>query len=367
MIKYEDLLSIDKIKNVYENIRMNTCHKEKLVRFELAFTSNIVYILDILRRREYNHHHYNVFLIKEPKYRIIMSETLGDKIVNHLISHYALLPSLEKKFINTNVATRKGMGTKKGIEYLKKFINREKENFDKVYVLKCDISKYFYNIDHEILLNKLRKDITDPDIYNVVKNIIESTEKVEVNKFIDSAVKREIARITQMGLTDLDKKKKELGYLPRYKNGKGLPIGNETSQILAIYYLSDFDHFIKEKLRIKNYVRYMDDFLIVHHDKAYLKEVLKIIGDEVHKLKLELNIKTQIYDLNKGFDFLGYKFVLKEKRLIVLLRNQNKKRIKRKLRRLKKKGGKKYELVKASYKGYFMRANAREFLYRLKL
>lgn len=86
-----------------------------------------------------------------------MSETMHDKIINHLVSRYALIPLLDKKFIDMNVATRKDMGTKKVIFYFKKYINRLKENHDDIYVLKCDIKKYFYNIDHKILLDKLKK------------------------------------------------------------------------------------------------------------------------------------------------------------------------------------------------------------------
>ena len=114
MIKYDDILSIDKIIEVYKNIYSNTRHKEKLVRFELAFSSNIIYVLNLLKNRTYCHSDYSVFLINVPKYRIIMSETMKDKIVNHLVSKYILIPVLSPKLIDMNVATRKDMGTKMG-------------------------------------------------------------------------------------------------------------------------------------------------------------------------------------------------------------------------------------------------------------
>lgn len=154
-VEYNDILSIDKIIEVYKNICSNTCHKAKLVKFELAFSCNITKILCLLKEKKYKHSHYSTFLIKEPKYRIIMSECILDKIVNHLISKYVLLPSLIPKLINMNVATRKYKGSKAGINYLKKYINKLKQNYDKIYVLKCDISKYFYNINHDILIKKL--------------------------------------------------------------------------------------------------------------------------------------------------------------------------------------------------------------------
>lgn len=365
-VQYNDILSILKIKKMYNNIRSNTCHKEKLVRFELAFTSNVINIFTLLKTRSYKHSHYNVFLIAEPKYRVIMSEIMRDKIVNHLVSHYVLIPSLDKKLIEANVATRKNKGTKMGVYYFKKYVNSLKENHDDIYVLKCDISKYFYNIDHQILLDKLAKDIEDKELYSLVEDIVRSTDKQNVNDQIDRLVEREISRLKGKKVSNSDKLISQLRFLPHYNVGKGLPIGNETSQILAIYYLNDLDHFIKEKLKIKGYVRYMDDFLLFHHDKEYLKYCLKEIEKKIKELKLQLNKKTQIYNMHHGVVFLGYKFVLKNKRLIVLINNQTKKRVERKLRKMKKRGAPNYELVKASYNGYFKTAHTKEFLYKLK-
>lgn len=367
MIKYDDILSIDKIIEVYKNIYSNTRHKEKLVRFELAFSSNVVYILNQLKNRNYRHSDYSVFLINVPKYRIIMSENMKDKIVNHLVSKYILIPVLSPKLIDMNVATRKGMGTKMGVYYTKKYINKMKMNYDNFYVLKCDISKYFYNIDHEVLFEKLSKEFDDENIINILKNIISSTDNPNINRRIDNIINTEIKKIEGKNISDLEKKKIELSRLPRYRKGVGLPIGNETSQILAVYYLNGLDHFIKEKLHIKCYIRYMDDFILFHQDKDYLRFCLKEIEKYLTHLKLNLNRKTQIYDMKKGFNFLGYKFFLKGKKLIIIINNQTKKRIKKKLRRLKKKDKFKYSLVRASYKGYFMKAHTGNFIFKAKI
>ena len=212
-------------------------------------------------------------------------------------------------------------------------------------------------INHEILFEKLSKEFDDKDILNILKEIISSTDNLNVNKSIDKIIADEISKLEKKNISDLEKKKTELFRLPRYQKGVGLPIGNETSQILAVYYLNGLDHFIKEKLRIKCYIRYMDDFILFHHDKEYLKFCLKKIEEYLKGLKLSLNKKTQIYDMKKGFNFLGYKFFLKEKKLIIIINNQTKKRIKKKLKRLKKNNFSKYTLVRASYKGYFMSAD----------
>lgn len=111
-INYDEIVSISKIKTVYKNIYSNTCHKEKLIKFELTYTSNVTKIYNTIMNRHYNYLKYNIFIIKEPKYRIIMSELMYDKIINHLISKYVLIPSLTPKLIEQNVATRVNKGSK---------------------------------------------------------------------------------------------------------------------------------------------------------------------------------------------------------------------------------------------------------------
>ena len=366
IISYDDIVSINKIKDVYDGIYKNTCHKAKLVRFELTKTSNIVKIYNTLKNKHYNHLKYNIFIIQEPKYRIIMSELIYDKIVNHLISKYVLIPTLSRKLIEQNVATRTGKGSKEGIRYMKKYINSIKENYDNVYILKCDISKYFYNIDHEILINKLSHENFDKDILRVLINIISSTNNDYINDLIDSSISREVSHLEDMNIYDLEAKKKQLYSLPRYRKGKGLPIGNETSQLLAIYYLNELDHYIKEQLHIKYYVRYMDDFILIHHDKEYLKKCLNLINKKLSYLKLSLNKKTQIYNLKSGVNFLGYKFILKNKKLVILLNNQTRKKIKRKLRKARKNNINFYKKSLASYNGYFKVSTTNNFVYKNK-
>ena len=366
IISYDDIVSINKIKDVYDGIYKNTCHKAKLVRFELTKTSNIVKIYNTLKNKHYNHLKYNVFIIKEPKYRIIMSELMYDKIVNHLISKYVLIPTLSKKLIEQNVATRTGKGSKEGIRYMKKYINSIKENYDNIYILKCDISKYFYNIDHEILINKLSHENFDKDILKVLINIISSTNNDYINDLIDSSISREVSHLEDMNIYDLELRKKQLYSLPRYRKGKGLPIGNETSQLLAIYYLNELDHYIKEQLHIKYYIRYMDDFILIHHDKEYLKKCLNLINKKLSYLKLSLNKKTQIYNLKSGVNFLGYKFILKNKKLVILLNNQTRKKIKKKLRKARKNNINFYKKSLASYNGYFKVSTTNNFVYKNK-
>lgn len=361
---YNELVDMAYLEEVYHHIRLHTHHRDKIVRFELFYMTNLMQIYAILKAKKYVHSPYNLFLIRIPKYRVVMSENISDKIVNHLISEKILLPVLEPKLVPFNVATRKNMGVYKGIFYVKKYINKLKINYDEFYILKCDIKKYFYNVSHERLIHKLEKYITDVDIMNVIKNIISTTNQENTNKLLHQLLEEEKERLRSMNTPDLFQKLQELDKIPFYHKGKGLPIGNMTSQIFAIFYLNDLDHFIKEKLKIKYYVRYMDDFLLFHPDKEYLKYCLEEIRKKVLEEKLELNSKTRIYSMKEGFQFLGYFFFLKNKKLILRINPQTKRRIKKKLNYLEKTKSPQYDAVKASYYGYLLHCNSGAFLYR---
>ena len=266
---YNYILDIQKIKDVYHTIRVNSKRKEKIVSFELFLSSNLIQVYTVLKNRTYIHQRYNIFLIREPKIRVIMSECMQDKIINHLVSKYILFPLIEPKLIEANVATREGKGSKKALLYMKRYINHLKENYEKIYVLKCDIHKYFYSIDHEILLTKLKKIIFDPELYQLVKTIVESTDYEYVEELLSDKIKNERERIQSLKISNQEKQMKwnELNRIPKFQKGKGLPIGNMSSQIMAIFYLNDLDHFIKEKLRIHHYTRYMDDLILMFQIK----------------------------------------------------------------------------------------------------
>ena len=356
-IKFNDIVTDKNINEAYRIIRKNTIHRKKLTVFEMYYLSNIFNIKNNLYNNTYTHQSYNIFLVQEPKYRIIMSEKLYDKIINHLISKFVLKPCIDKVLISSNVATREDKGTKAAIDYMKYYVNKLKFNADNIYILKCDISKYFFNIDHNILFEMVDKFKIDTKLKIIIRNIIDSTDNINSNKDIDIIINREKERLLNKNI-DCSNAIKELDRLPRYYKGKGLPIGNMSSQLLALLYLNGLDHFVKEKLHIKYYIRYMDDFLLISDDKEYLKYCLKEITKYIeNKLLLKLNNKTQIYNLSKGINFLGYRYILKDKKLIMLPTSKNKIKIRRKLKKLKNTDYHKYNLTKISYRGYFMNCN----------
>ena len=360
-VSYDTLVDYNKILDSYRLVVKNTEHKEKLFKYNLFLSSNLVSIYNSLKDFKYHHGKYNIFLIKDPKYRVIMSENLTDKIVNQMVSEYILKPVLEPKLIDSNVATRKGMGSSYAFNLCKKYINNLKRKGKEVYVLKFDIKKYFYNIDHDILIERLDKIYEDKRIVSLLKDIIYSSNMGYVNREIDNIINRELKKDLSI------KHESELKKVPRYNYHKGLAIGNVTSQILAIFYLNRIDHLLKEKLGCKYYIRYMDDGVIFDYDKERLKYIKSVIEKELVKEKLELNKKTNIYKLSSGFTFIGYRFILRNDKLIIRINNKVKARIKRKIKYLSIYDKDKLVRVKASYYGYMKRASTNYLQYKFKI
>lgn len=259
---YNNLLKMENIEQAYDEVCLHTKNKRKVRNYREHRCIYISRIYKILLNRDYKVGEYNVFTIYEPKERVIVSQNLQDKVINHLISRQILYPSIIPCLINENVASIENKGTKYGIQLIKKFHKKCTIKYKEYYILKCDISKFFASIDKEILKEKLIKKIKDKEALNIVFEVIDSQPE-------------------------------------------GLGIGNMTSQVLAIFYLNDFDHFVKEQLKIKYYVRYQDDFLLFHQSKEYLKYCFEKIREFLEKEKLTLNKKSRIYKNSNNFLFLG--------------------------------------------------------------
>ena len=261
---YPAIYDFDNIISAYNEVCRNTKNKRRVHNFKQYKSIYVSRIHNILKSKTYTPGPCTIFTIYEPKKRRIVSQNMMDKVINHLVSRYILYPALLPHLLNVNVASRKGLGTSEGIRLATNFHRKCSINYNTYYILKCDISKFFASINHNILKEKLKRQIKDKDSLKIVFDIIDSEEN-------------------------------------------GLSIGAMTSQVLAIFYLSDLDHFIKEKLKIKYYVRYQDDFLLFHPSKQYLKFCLNEIKIFLAKEKLTLNKKTRIYKNTNNFVFLGRK------------------------------------------------------------
>ena len=259
---YQNTYKIENIMQAFNEICRNTKNKKKVEFFREYKCIYISRIYNLLKNEQYTVGPYNVFTIYEPKERRIVSQNMQDKVVNHLVARHILYPALLPCLLDFNVASRKNMGMKKGLELFKKYKTYYSSKYKTYYMLKCDISKFFASINHNILKQKLMRKIKDKKALKIIYDIIDS-------------------------------------------DTEGLSIGNMTSQVLAIFYLNDMDHFIREKLKISCVIRYQDDFLLFHESKAYLKHCLKELQAFLENDGLKLNDKTRIYKNTDNFIFIG--------------------------------------------------------------
>lgn len=260
---YKYFLSDENLYKCYNEVLKNTKNQRRVNWLLINKDKVLQEIRTELRNGTYKVGAYNLFTIYEPKKRTIASQGMKDKIVNHMVARGILYPALLSSLLPYNVASREKMGTRKGLEYVEQFRNYyAKRGIKKYYILKCDVSKFFKSINHKILKEKLRKKIKDPLALKIVFEIIDSFNE-------------------------------------------GLGIGSMTSQVLAIFFLNDMDHYIKEVLKIKCYVRYQDDFLLYSESKEYLEYCKNQIIKFLKKEDLVLNNKTIIYSNKQNFIFIG--------------------------------------------------------------
>ena len=354
---YNKITDIKNITDMYDKrISINTKNKIKVERFDEHYVSNIARIKEILESRKYKPYKYNIFLIREPKVRLIMAQSITDKIINHLVSKFFLVDVFEPMLIDNNIATRIGKGTHIGIKKVKECL---KKNITKdLYILKYDVKKYFYNLDHAILKSLIRKKIKDKDAIEILDTIIESTDDDYINETIDIIKKKEICKINNSKSSNKDKLIKEIDAIPFCRKGKSAPIGNMSSQSFAVIYLHELDNYILEKLKPILYLRYNDDGILISDSKDYLENCLVVIRKLINKYKLELNNKTRIYHIDEGFEFLGFKYIRKNGRLVVKVKNQTKKKFNRKMKLIYKLylsdniDIKKIRMIEGSYLGH---------------
>lgn len=370
---YNEACKFENIVKMTNKVCTRVKNKEKVNKFENYKAEHIYNIHKRLNENNLNIGKYNIFMITDPKCRIVMAEDIEDKIINHLIAEYVLVKTFENKYGNSMCATRRGKGTLYGVKTLKKYLNKMKRKYDDFYVLKIDISKYFYKIDHNILKEILNKKIKDKYALNILYSIIDSTNEKYVNEEILKLKSSRINYLKTSNLKNKNKLIKEVKEIPLYEKGFGVALGNQTSQAFGLIYLYEINHFIKENLHIKFLLNYMDDFVIIHQDKKYLKYCQKQITD---KLKNDYNLKinykkTRIDNIKNGLDFLGYIFYIKNNKVILKLRNHTKNKLKKKIKNIKllKKYGfvdeKEFNVLTSTYNGMLKWGNTKNLRYQI--
>ena len=256
------------------------------MRFSSNLESNLIEIQNELIYGTYKVGRYNPFYIYEPKKRLIMALPFKDRIVQWAI-YRQLFPIFNRQFIFDSYACRIGKGTHKAVDRLQYWLCQVSRKPVRYYYLKLDIAKYFYRVDHEILMRILKRKISDERLVNLLSQIINCED---TNFGLPVGVDPDLCRPCDR-LPDV-----------------GMPIGNLTSQMFANLYLHELDIFAKHKLRLHYYIRYMDDIIILHHDKKYLAAVKDEIESFLwENLRLQLNNKTAIRPCSMGVEFVGFR------------------------------------------------------------
>lgn len=289
--KFYENLTYEKLLEAHIKSRKGKGYRKEIILFNLKQEEYIMYLLEKLKNKTYKHGGYTTFYISEPKVRKIEKSRYIDRIVHRWVVDNFLEPYFVPQFIYSSFACLKNKGMHKSAKYVQEKMQHCKRIWGEYYILKMDIAKYFDNINKNILLDIIKRKIKDENILWLIKEILFSQ-----------------------------------------KREKGLDIENYTSQMFANIYLNEVDQYVKHKLKIKYYCRYLDDSVLMVKTKKEAKEALKKIQIFLkEKLELELNKKTQIFKNKQGVNFCGYK--INEYRMKI--RDKGKRKLKKKIKKLK--------------------------------
>ncbi len=270
MINYNDIISLENLLEAWKVFLKGKRNKKDVQDFQYQLGDNLLSLHNDLVNKTYKHGGYYAFNISDPKPRNIHKAQVRDRLLHHAI-YRKLYPVFDKCFIHDSYSCRKFKGTHKALSRFRKWTYIVgKNNTKTLWILKCDIRKFFASIDQKILISILEKNIDNKDVIGLIRIVIDSFESTQP--------------------------------------GKGLPLGNLTSQLLVNIYMNEFDQWMKHVMKVKWYIRYADDFAILSNDKDWLLELTpKIVDFLEENLNLSLHPdKVFIKTLAAGIDFLGW-------------------------------------------------------------
>lgn len=293
IMSYDDVISFDSLYKGLKKSCSNVRWKDSVVGYEYNRLKNTYKLKQDLLNGKYKIDRYQHFVIYEPKRREIIATRLKDRQFQRSLCDNELYEQITKSFITDNCACLRG----RGVDYtlnrltaqLRRFYNSHHTDG---WVLKCDIHHYFESIQHDVAKAAVAKRVPD------------ERTRVRVYEIIDSF------------------------------GEQGLGLGSQVSQLIALAVLDDLDHFIKERLRIKHYIRYMDDFILIHNDKEYLRYCRAEIEQVLSGIGLKLNKKTALYPLRQGVKLLNWRFIITDSGAII--RKMDKKKQSKQRQKLKK-------------------------------
>lgn len=287
---FERIISLENLFLAWKEFKKGKTNSQDVQEFTLYLEDNIFQLHEELKTYKYIHGAYTSFFVTDPKLRHIHKASVRDRLLHYAVFRI-LYPIFDRNFIYDSYSCRVGKGTHIAVNRLEKFIRKLSHNNSKnIHILKCDVKKFFDTVNKEVLLGIIKRKITDDDSVKLISIILDSFSK---------------------------------------EPGKGLPLGNVTSQLFANIYLNELDQYVKHQLKVKYYLRYCDDFIILSQEPQYLLDLVYEIGEFLEEhLKLNLHPNKVILKKHRqGIDFLGYVVLPYHRRL----RTKTKKRVIRKI------------------------------------
>ncbi len=276
---YPKIVEFENLLKAAKQAQLGKRFRDSVLEFNDNLEGNLLQLQKELRNQTYQPGEYHTFRIYDPKPRLISAAPYRDRVVHHALCN-VIVPLIEKSFIPDSYANREGYGSHRA---LKRFIGFSRSS---QYILQCDIKKYFPSIDHQILKQQIRHYLKCPETLWLIDAIIDnSNEQEPVNEIFPGD-----------------------NLLTLIERRKGLPIGNLTSQFACNVYLNKFDHFVKEEIKAKKYVRYVDDFALFSDSQDFLITARQKIEEYLTTLRLKLHpVKTQLFETKYGANFLGFR------------------------------------------------------------
>lgn len=288
MTTYKEAIDFEHLYSSALKCKNNVLWKSSVSNFMLGLSTQVKVLSERLNDGTYKSKPPTIFKVYFPKERDILSVPYMDRVYQRSLNDNILYPTMTKSFIYDNGACQKGKGTdfarNRLKEHLRRFYRKHKTDG---YILQIDIKKYYASMNHTLVENMFRKKLDD-ETYKAVENILRS----------------------------------------QYQGEKGYSAGSQLIQIAGISFLNGIDHYIKEKLKIKCYVRYMDDLILIHNSKEYLEQCQNQIEDELRKIDLKINVeKTNIHKVTDNTPFLGFNYRLTDSgKVILMMKKSNIKR-----------------------------------------
>ena len=295
MDDFDHVITFDALHTGMRKSRRNVMWKDSVAGYSLDGLKNTVKLKAELEDGSYHISNYQRFMVYEPKKREIVATRFRDRQFQRSLCDRILYRDMTRGFIHDNCACQIGKGVDFALDRLEAHLHKYfRKHGSDGWVLKCDIHHFFPETPHESAKAAVRKRVKDDRAYKAAVRIIDS-----------------------------------------FGGDRGIGLGSQVSQLVELAVLDDIDHYIKERLRIRHYVRYMDDFLLIHEDREVLESAKAVIQAMVEDLGLELNQKTQIYPLKQGIMFLKWHFILaKTGKVIRKLSRKNVTRERKKLKKL---------------------------------